>query len=76
VIIVAARCEAGVNRLRRAVRDEYFPDAAFTVEQQPLAVARPVRRFDVITRVIDNAPILRRDGNEFERALHIGGRTG
>src|SRR5205807_3887248 len=66
VVIVAARGESGVKQLRFAAGDRQFADAAGAVEQEVIPVARPVGRFDVIARVIDDAPVFGGDGDGFQ----------
>src|SRR5262249_13857267 len=57
VVVVAARGETGVDRLRLATGDGYAEDAAAAVDDQRAAVTEPVGRFDARGRDVDDAAV-------------------
>src|SRR5881394_644243 len=72
MIVVAPRCESGLDRLRRSARGGQAIDAAFAVEQKTAAIARPIRRFDEICGGINRAAIFGGDRDRLECADQPG----
>ncbi len=72
MVIVDARSEARIDRLRITACDRKLKNATAAVEEQVLSIARPIGSFNVLARMVDNPPIGRSNGDSFQRALDDG----
>ena len=78
MVIVAVDGDAGIDQARLAAGRRQLIDSPVAIDEQILAVLRPIRRFDVVARVINDPALHRGEREDFEGAFDCGrdGRVG
>ena len=69
MIVIAASCEASIEHFSFAAADGQPVNAAGSIEHEILSIWRPVRGFNMVHGMVDDAAIFGGDGNDFQGAV-------